>query len=133
MGAYEFQGAGSIISYAWLEQYGLPTDGSADFADPDQDGLNNYQEWVAGTNPTDASSVLKIVSATMTNNPGGFVVSWESVNTRTYYLQRSTGLGQSNFSTIQDNIVGQPGTITYVDTNGVGPGPFFYRVGVKAP
>jgi hypothetical protein len=131
MGAYEFQGAGSIISYAWLQQYGMPTDGSADFADPDHDGLNNYQEWVAGTNPTDASSVLKITSAT--DSPAGFVVTWESQNTRMYYLQRSAALTHSGFSTIQDNIIGQAGTTSYTDANALGPGPFFYRVGVHSP
>jgi hypothetical protein len=132
MGAYEFQGAGSIISYAWLQQYGLPTDGSADFLDSDHDGLNNWQEWLAGTNPTDALSVLKIISAYKSDNPAGFVVTWESQNTRMYFLQRSSILVQSEFSTIQDNIVGQAGMTSYTDTNALGSGPCLYRVGVKS-
>jgi hypothetical protein len=131
MGAYEFQGAGSVISYAWLQQYGLPSDGSADFVDSDHDGLNNWQEWLAGTNPTNASSGLKITSTTI--NPGGFLVTWQSQNTRMYYLQRSMDASQAAFSTIQGNIAGQAGTTSYTDTNAVGPGPFFYRVGVQLP
>jgi hypothetical protein len=132
MGAYEFQGAGSTISYAWLQQYGLPIDGSADFTDFDQDGLNTWQEWVADTNPTNTLSTVKITSAARTDNSAGFVLTWESQNTRLYYVQRSEDLARREFPTIQSNIVGQAGTTSYTDTNAVGRGPFFYRVGVKS-
>ena len=91
MGAYEFQSPQSPISYAWLQQYGLPTDGSADDTDPDGDGLNNWQEWRAGTNPTNALSVLRLLSPA--SGASGVIVSWQSVSGRNYSLERSTRLG----------------------------------------
>ncbi|MDB6057344.1 MAG: hypothetical protein JWO95_1188, partial [Verrucomicrobiales bacterium] len=46
--------------HTWLAFYNLPSDGSADNLDSDGDGMINQQEYVAGTNPTNANSVFKI-------------------------------------------------------------------------
>ena len=59
--------------HAWLASYGLPSDGSADYLDSDGDGLNNWQEYLAGTNPTNASSVFKITGGQVL--PGGAIRS----------------------------------------------------------
>jgi hypothetical protein len=129
MGAYEFQSPASILPYAWLQQYGLPTDGSTDFTDPDHDGLNDWQEWVAGTDPTNATSTLRIVYAT--NSVSGTVVNWTSVTNRTYWLESSTNLARSpDFSLVQSNLAGQAGTTACTDTNASGLPVRFYRVGV---
>jgi hypothetical protein len=130
IGAYEYQGPGSVISYAWLQQYSLPTDGSADYADPDRDGMNNWQEWVCGTDPTNPLSVLRMVSALPTS--ANVTVSWQSVAGVNYFLERSANL-RLPFALVATNIVGQASTTTYADTQATGAGPFFYRVGVTRP
>ncbi len=142
IGAYESSDSGSVISYAWLQQYGLPTDGSADFVDTDGDGMNNWQEWVCGTDPTNALSVFRLLSAE--SNGSNVTVTWQSVAGISYFLERASDLssitqGSTNSAWADDsivlatNIAGQPDTTSYTDTNAADGGPFFYRVGVKAP
>jgi parallel beta-helix repeat protein len=130
IGAYEFQSPASKLSYAWAQKYGLPTDGSADYLDADTDLMNNWQEWMAGTIPTDASSAMRLLQPTKA--AFGITVSWQSVTNRTYFLERATDLGiGSPFSLLTSNLFGQSGTTSFTDTNAIVPGPFFYRVGVQ--
>ena len=129
IGAYEFQSPSSAISYAWLQGYGLPTDGSVDFVDADADGQNTWQEWRCQTDPTNALSALRLVSVV----PAGptVLVSWRSVAGVTYRVERSTNLlAKPAFAALATNVVGSGGVTLFADTNGVDARARFYRVGV---
>lgn len=132
VGAYEYQTPLSRISYAWLEQYGLPITTNIDTTDSDGTGMDNWQKWIAGLNPTNSASVFVMLPPATTNTIKGLIISWESVSNRSYFLQRARNLATSNaFSTIRSNLFfGLTGTATIIDATATNGGPFFYRVGV---
>jgi hypothetical protein len=129
IGAYEFQYPQSVISYGWLQNYGLPTEGSADFADSDSDGMNNWQEWVTNTDPTNSLSYLHMIQPEETNNVAGVTIHWQSTG-MPYFLQRSTNLG-GPFTTFATNFYAGVGVASYRDASATNAGPYFYRVGVQ--
>jgi len=112
-----------------LQHYGLPTDGSADTTDPGADGHTNWQEWRCLTDPTNALSALRLLSASRTGT--NVTVTWQSVAGVNYLLERSTNLSASPpFTLLAPNLPGQPVTTAYTDTNAASLSPLFYRVGV---
>ena len=130
MGAYEYQGPGTGEFIGWLQQSSLPTDGSADAEDTDRDGHNNWQEWMAGTDPTNALSVLRLAAPVLT--PTHVTLTWRSVTNRTYTLEQATNLGGApTFSVLRSNLPGLPGTTSWTDTNAPVASPSFYRLRVS--
>jgi hypothetical protein len=132
VGAYEYQTPTSVISYAYLQQYGLPTDGSVDYADLDGNGFTVYQDWIAGLNPTNPASGPVMLSPPTGNTTSGITVTWQSVSGVSYLVQRTTNL-PAPFSTVKSNIVGNAGTTSYTDTSATNGMMYFYRVGLQAP
>jgi predicted outer membrane repeat protein len=134
IGAYEYQTPTSVLSYAWAQEYGLPTDGSVDYKDLDGTGMNNWQKWIAGLDPTNPASILAMLPPTATNNSTGITITWQSVDNRNYCLLRATNLAtEADFWLIASNILGQAGTTSYTDPCATNNGPYFYRVAVSAP
>ncbi len=126
MGAYESQGA----FVAWLSRFGLPTDGSGDFADPDHDGLNNWQESEADTNPTNAACRLHIAGV----SPGSPVsITAPTSTARLYTLLCCSNLTVSFWKAVpgQEDLRGNAAALSFTDTNP--PNPAFYRVSVRMP
>jgi hypothetical protein len=128
IGAYEYQGSGSLISYAWLRQYGLPTDGSADYSDADHDGMSNWQEWLVGTDPTDAASALRVLPLVIAP-PGVRLQWWSSTTNHVYFIERAIGLGTTPAFSLLTNLPGRDVTMTFTDTTAPLDGAAFYRVG----
>jgi len=116
----------------WWEKwyFGTPSGGSGSFsatADGDADGHNNLQEYLAGTDPTDANSVLEIrdVKTILTGNT--IMLSWASVEGKVYRIDRCTSL-LTGFEVRASGISATPPANVYIDATGSTTGPIFYRV-----
>jgi hypothetical protein len=59
--------------------------------DPDHDGMSNYAEFSAGTDPLDAASALRIDSNSLISN-GLVQIRWQTVQGKTYTVRYSTDL-----------------------------------------
>jgi len=117
----------------WLATYNLPSDGSVDYVDSDGDGMNNWQEYLAGTDPTNSNSVFRVTSGATVSGEG-FILRWPSISNRFYDLSRATNLlmGTNSFSILPSasNMPTTPTVNSYTDAV-QGVGPYFYRIDVR--
>jgi hypothetical protein len=86
----------------WEIQYDLDPNNSADrLLDRDGDGLLNWEEYVAGTDPTDPGSVLRVEQLVASpGNPATLV--FQAVSNKTYTLQWKESLTAGRWTKLAD-------------------------------
>jgi hypothetical protein len=101
-------------------------------ADPDHDGLNNLQEYLAGTDPTDPTSVFKFAAVNQVS-PGVLQLQWLSATNRFYTLLDSSDISAliPAFNPLASNILATPPVNTYLVTNASPQSAHFYRLRVQ--
>lgn len=118
------------VSVAWLESYGL-TEGDEE-GDEDNDGAKNWEEYVAGTVPTNSNSVFVVLSVMY--GAGSNRVTWfgtlDSGVTNYFSMLRSTNELPANiWELVLSNSLPRDvsGTNVWWDTNPPENGKVFYR------
>jgi hypothetical protein len=122
---------GDGMDDGWETTYLGGTNASSGTAgeDYDGDGFCDLHEYIAGTNPTNAASVLKVVQV----SPGAalnFVLDWPSVAGKVYSVGWIGDIMTPPWQTVASSIAATPPMNVYtVSVTGVESG--FYRVEVQ--
>jgi hypothetical protein len=99
-------------------------------SDWDGDGMSDVMEFVAGTNPKDPSSCLRMYAPLVGFQGGGFVVQWTSASNVLYDLFRTTNLVNQSFSVVATNISANPPMNSFTD--GLEGASGYYRIKTHA-
>jgi hypothetical protein len=116
----------------WLIQYGFTN--AADWAGLETNDLNGnglliWQDYVAGLNPTNASSVFVVRNLSATGSPSHYQITFSTALHRTYRVETSSDL--LTWQVLQDSIVGTGGDVTVTDTRNLsGASRAYYHVAV---
>ena len=116
----------------WLIQYGFTNANawaSYETNDLNGNGLLIWQDYLAGLNPTNASSVFIVRNVSPTGSPVHYQITFSTALNRTYRVETSSNLPA--WQTLQDGIAGTGGDVTILDTrNLTGTSRAYYRVAV---
>ncbi|HEX7655124.1 MAG TPA: hypothetical protein VF607_16570, partial [Verrucomicrobiae bacterium] len=121
------------IPNAWRAYYfggtGNSTNGTSYAAgDPDNDGLNNLQEFLSGTNPTNAASALRLTE--VRGNGVTNTVVLNSANGIVYRVWARNDLLPGAWEILADQVVGTGSAITLIDPAAASLPRRFYRAQV---
>jgi hypothetical protein len=107
------------------ESLGLSTNNPADASlDLDRDGMSNLAEYLAGTDPTNSLSYLKIDSIVA---GGGATITFGAVSNKTYSIEYTDALRAGSWSRLTD-LVARPTNRTETLVDPVFTTNRFYRV-----
>jgi hypothetical protein len=99
--------------------------------DPDHDGMTNYQEFIAGTNPRDANDFLRLQPLVATGAAGSqmVVLGFEARSNKTYtivYRNTAEGTGWTNLVNVGFATTNR--FVTFTDTLQTNASTRFYRL-----
>ena len=118
------------VPVSWLQQYGFTGDyNAAALGDQDADGMATWQEYYAGTNPTNSASVW-LISALAAQNAK--VLKWPSVTNRLYTVTWSTNPA-GPWTPLAIELAPTPPQNTYSDTSHAADSQAYYRVSIRVP
>ncbi len=124
---------GDGIPDSWRQLYfggdGMTTNSqSCATCDPDGDGMDNMTEFVAGTDPTDSESALRIMSIVVQPN-GDREITWRSVSGRHYQVWVATDLSDV-YLQVSLTLPSAGSSMTFTDDIDFGSAQLFYKVKV---
>ncbi|MGA2280069.1 MAG: right-handed parallel beta-helix repeat-containing protein [Verrucomicrobiota bacterium] len=111
----------------WEVLYGLsPTNSLDALQDLDGDGVNNLNEYLAGTKPDRATSVFRLTGLQISNHV--VQVSFSTATGKQYSLERCTNLLSLVWVTAKDGLTGNGQPVTVLLSNEPPSETTFYRV-----
>jgi len=120
------------LPLAWeLQNFGAT--GIDPNADPDHDGMSNKQEYLAGTNPNDATDKLAIASTTLPSAGASVSLSWKSVPSRYYLIQKTLDVSPPAWTDSGLGLIASDGTFTTRTFVDAATPERFYRVQAVRP
>jgi hypothetical protein len=114
------------ISDVWEGAYFGARNRCLPAADVDRDTQSNLQEYIAGTNPTNAGSYFGLHS--LRTSDQGVDVEWDSVTNRSYRIYWQESL--TNIAIVAQSGIMHP-IATYSDSNHLAASSGFYRMDVE--
>jgi hypothetical protein len=120
------------LPIAWLLSNFGSTNVNAS-ADPTDKGMTIAQDYLAGTDPNNADSILRITAEGFSSGGTNAMLTWNSVTTRYYYILKTPGLTSPVWTDSGLGLITPAGSSTvrsFTDTNA----PMrFYRVQAVRP
>lgn len=95
-------------------------------ADPDGDGFDNYHEFVAGTDPNDVRSVLRIFEFRLTGS--GVTLNFTSLLGNHYTVDSRDDLLAGSWTALNSNVWGKTDVTPFTDPGAGAVTKHFYRV-----
>jgi hypothetical protein len=95
-------------------------------ADTDGDGLTDYQEFLAGTNPIDNASVLRCLA--VSTSAGGATIYWSAVPGHNYRVEFKNNVDDANWTTLVSSTMASTQTASVLDPDASLVTQRFYRV-----